>query len=423
MHIVSVTRSVPHPGITHAGGEYYLRHVTTLRALGHRVTIVAPRTRENERAAELAPDGVLLYGDVDLSELTRAERLLLRVVPAVVTGRERRAILGDPAVRGAIALADAVEYQWTQAATLAHGLGRQGFRDARRIVVLHDVMTQQTRRQLADREASTGLRAQRLLKHLAVRLVERRAVAGADAVVVFSEKDAVQARALVPRGSAAVTVVRPPLAGGVGERVPVEGEASVFRVLMVGWFRRSDNADAALWLARDVWPCVVARLPHARLVLAGGDPTAEMREIARQDETVTVTGYLDSLDDEYRSADAVAVPMHQGAGVKFKTVVAMLWGLPVVSTAVGLEGITTDPDLVWRQAETPDAFARGLIEAAVLREDAVVVAGRARAWARHEFSEGTFRAALARLFEDPSAAGVHPLSPAEPTTVPPAAEV
>ncbi|MFZ8755893.1 glycosyltransferase family 4 protein [Microbacterium sp. HMH0099] len=416
MHIVSVTRSVPHPGITHAGGEYYLRHVTALRSLGHRVTIVAPRTADNERAAALAPDGVLLYGDGDLSALTRAERLLLRIVPAVVTVRERRAILGDPAVRGQVALADAVEYQWTQAATLARCLSRRGFRTARRIVVLHDVMTQQTRRQLADTAASLGLRAQRLLKHLAVRAVERRAVAGADAIVVFSEKDAAQARALQRRGSDVVTVVRPPLAAGIEERPPRAGAASTFRVLMVGWFRRSDNADAALWLAREVWPCVVARLPHARLVLAGGDPTEEMRGLAARDETVTVTGYLDSLDEEYLAADAVAIPMRQGAGVKFKTVVAILQGCPVVSTAVGLEGITDDPALVWRQAETPAAFARGLIDAALSPDDATAVADRARDWARREFSDEAFRDALTRLFAEE----VHPPAPgcpvAEPST-------
>lgn len=423
MHIVSVTRSVPYPGIPHAGGEYYLRHVDALRALGHRVTVVAPRTAENEIGARLAPDGVLLYGDTAASP-SGLDRLVLRVDPARVPWRERRALIRDAAVRAAVAEADVVEYQWTQAATLhrliPRAAPRRRARPAFRMVVLHDVMTQQVRRQRDDRAAPRGLRAQRALKLAAVRRTERRAIRGADVVVVFSQKDAAHVRELAPRDASAVRVVRPPLAQSASTSPRIARERNGFVVVMVGWFRRSDNADAALWLCREVWPRVIGRIPEARLVLAGADPTDAMREAARRDASIRVTGYLESLDEEYRAADVVAVPLFQGAGVKFKTVVAMLWGLPVVSTAVGLEGITEDPRRVWREAEDAEGFADGLIAAWEAPDEAARVAENARRWAAEEFSEERFRDALSALL--PSHGARHqpgPHQPAPPHPAPP----
>ncbi|MFM9735594.1 glycosyltransferase family 4 protein, partial [Streptomyces niveiscabiei] len=119
----------------------------------------------------------------------------------------------------------------------------------------------------------------------------------------------------------------------------------------MGWFRRPDNARAAEWLCSEIWPSVRDVYPHARLILAGADPTATMAEAAAMDPSVSITGYRESLDEFYARADAAVIPVRHGAGVKFKTVLAMLWGVPVVSTSVGVEGITDSPELIWRQAD------------------------------------------------------------------------
>lgn len=50
-------------------------------------------------------------------------------------------------------------------------------------------------------------------------------------------------------------------------------------------------------------------------------------------------GFVDDLEPEYRRAAAVIVPLEAGAGVKFKVVEAMIRGIPVITTPVGIEGI------------------------------------------------------------------------------------
>src|SRR5690606_22586341 len=59
VRIVSISKVLPFEGIPHAGGEYFRRHVDTLRDQGHTVTIIAPRDGRNIRAH------ALLRRDVD----------------------------------------------------------------------------------------------------------------------------------------------------------------------------------------------------------------------------------------------------------------------------------------------------------------------------------------------------------------------
>ncbi len=48
-------------------------------------------------------------------------------------------------------------------------------------------------------------------------------------------------------------------------------------VATMGW---APNVDAAVWLGREIWPEVLARVPEARLLLVGKDPAPAVRALA-----------------------------------------------------------------------------------------------------------------------------------------------
>jgi glycosyltransferase involved in cell wall biosynthesis len=56
-------------------------------------------------------------------------------------------------------------------------------------------------------------------------------------------------------------------------------------------------------------------------------------------ECVTVLGRLDSLDDVYSMAKLAIVPLTFGSGLKIKAAESLAYGVPVVGTSVGLEGL------------------------------------------------------------------------------------
>ncbi len=131
-------------------------------------------------------------------------------------------------------------------------------------------------------------------------------------------------------------------------------------VLFVGGFKHAPNVDAALRLARDIMPLVWAEAPDARLMLVGDSPTEEVSALAG--ERVEVTGYVPDLAPYFGRARVSVSPLRYGAGVKGKIVGSLEAGIPVVTTAVGNEGIALADGVEVLLGETPDALA-----AAVLR--------------------------------------------------------
>jgi GT2 family glycosyltransferase len=110
-------------------------------------------------------------------------------------------------------------------------------------------------------------------------------------------------------------------------------------ILFVGGFAHPPNIDAALWLAQIILPLVREKIPDVKLVLAGSNPAPEVRSLVGADVRVTGSIPDEELERLYDHARVAVVPLRFGAGVKGKVIEALYRGVPVVTTAVGGEGI------------------------------------------------------------------------------------
>lgn len=79
-------------------------------------------------------------------------------------------------------------------------------------------------------------------------------------------------------------------------------------------------------------------VPNARFVIVGKNPPAEVQALAA-DPSIIVPGYVSDPTPYLAAADAFIVPLHAGGGMRVKILDAWLWGLPIVSTPIGAEGI------------------------------------------------------------------------------------
>jgi len=148
------------------------------------------------------------------------------------------------------------------------------------------------------------------------------------------------------------------------------------RVALVADWRWAPNRVALATLL-SLWPDVRARVPDAQLVVAGrGDHIASVPSSSG----VRVLGEVARAEDVLAGAALVAFPCPPTSGPKMKVLEALAHGVPVVTTAAGVEGLflgDTVEDLVVESASA-SAFANRLVALLSAPDRRASIAGRAR---------------------------------------------
>lgn len=127
------------------------------------------------------------------------------------------------------------------------------------------------------------------------------------------------------------------------------------RALFLGDYAHYPNTEAAMFLAREVWPQVHAAAPQAELWLAGPRAPQAVRQL---DGTAGVRylGYVENLVELLASTRLLLAPVLSGEGSRVKVVTAAAHGLPVVANARALSGSNL-PSAAVRAGESPAELA------------------------------------------------------------------
>ena len=145
----------------------------------------------------------------------------------------------------------------------------------------------------------------------------------------------------------------------------VKGVAPIgtpFRVTHIGSMYWPPNVEGLTWFQEEVWPQVRASVPEARLTLIGKNPSESILAWGQQQD-IDVLGYVENLAPYLAETAVFIVPLKAGAGMRVKILDAWCWGLPVVSTTIGAEGIDIQEGENILIADTADRFAQALVEA------------------------------------------------------------
>jgi glycosyltransferase involved in cell wall biosynthesis len=125
------------------------------------------------------------------------------------------------------------------------------------------------------------------------------------------------------------------------------------RVAFVGSMDWLPNQDAVRFFLDEVWPGIRARRPDATFQIIGRDPPAALRRLSGRDG-VEVVGTVPDVRPSLEEAAVVVVPILVGGGTRLKIYEAMAMGVPVVSTAIGAEGLPLRNDEHLLIADTAD---------------------------------------------------------------------
>ena len=176
-----------------------------------------------------------------------------------------------------------------------------------------------------------------------------------DLVAAMSESDA----DLIQERAADASIIISPNGVDAQTLTPGPIRPQVRNLIFVGSPTHAPNLDAACWLLTAIWPQLHRRHPHLTLTLVNLDHERVQRCASGQ-TGVRIIGRLPDLTPVYRQADIALAPLRAASGTRLKILEAFALGAPVVSTAIGCEGLAVTPGRHLLQADTPEAFAAAI---------------------------------------------------------------
>jgi hypothetical protein len=182
--------------------------------------------------------------------------------------------------------------------------------------------------------------------------LQQRVASSVEAVTVCSDVD--RQRLRVPNAVVVPNGYAPPPrpAGREGVRNPPT-------LLVHGSLTYTPNADAADFFVREILPRVQVQIPRARARLAGRH---DGRVARLRSDDVALAGEVKDMGIELAKGDVVVVPMRFASGTRIKILEAFAHRIPVVTTAIGCEGLDVTDRRHLLVGDDPDTLAARCVE-------------------------------------------------------------
>ncbi|MFA5043204.1 MAG: glycosyltransferase [Kiritimatiellia bacterium] len=171
-------------------------------------------------------------------------------------------------------------------------------------------------------------------------------------------------------------------------------------LIFVGYYFNESNRDAVHWFVRTVWPQLKKTRPQLRFYIVGRGATSSIRDLARHDPQIVVTGEVQDIRPYLARARVFICPIRMGSGFRAKILEAMASGVPVVSTSLGAEGIPSGGGETLLLADTPAQMLRCVRLLLMDAEMGANMAAKARELVVNRFARKNGMDALNRVVND-----------------------
>ncbi|MCB1689186.1 MAG: glycosyltransferase [Halioglobus sp.] len=168
-------------------------------------------------------------------------------------------------------------------------------------------------------------------------------------------------------------------------------------LMFIGSFAHPPNEEGIIWFIDYILPLIKKKIPDIHLTIVGSEPTERLLGLAN--ESVTVTGFVEDVSGYFNDSKVFVSPLLHGAGVKGKIGQSFSYGLPVVTTSIGAEGMQLTDGLNALISDSETEFANNVIE--LYREKFLwqKLSTNCRQVIREQFSTETIRTALEGILE------------------------
>jgi len=137
-------------------------------------------------------------------------------------------------------------------------------------------------------------------------------------------------------------------------RIPFGKPNKEKNLLWFGSLTDPYNKDAVFFFLEKVWPLVQKKWPEARFIITGFQNTKILKKF--RSSSIIIYDHVEDLTKIVEKARIFVAPIRAGSGTKLKILTAMAYGLPVITTDIGIEGISAIPDVHFCQANSYQDF-------------------------------------------------------------------
>jgi glycosyltransferase involved in cell wall biosynthesis len=179
------------------------------------------------------------------------------------------------------------------------------------------------------------------------------------------------------------------------------------RVTYLGTMYWPPNVEGFGWFWQNVWPQVRARVPNALLTCIGKRPPAQILALDREPD-VEILGYVPDLTPYLAETGVFVVPLRAAGGMRVKILDAWCWGMPVVSTSIGAEGISFREGENILIGDSAEAFAAAVVQVLTDKEVSARLRTAGRRWVEEHYDwrrvygawDGVYKRLLQRAARD-----------------------
>ena len=178
----------------------------------------------------------------------------------------------------------------------------------------------------------------------------------ANLVATVSESDRQEIKKLEPKINPAI------IPNGAGDEMLTlklkNKDLAQPKLLFMGNFFWLQNVEAAHYLINSIYPLLINRLKHFKLIIAGQNANNKLGIIKKKNLDVidVKTDDIAIVKKLYQDATLFVSPIYGPGGTRLKILAAMASGLPIISSATGIQGLDLQAGRDVLLADSVEAF-------------------------------------------------------------------
>jgi len=120
------------------------------------------------------------------------------------------------------------------------------------------------------------------------------------------------------------------------------------------------NIEGLEWFIKNVYPFIKESLPHSEFHIGGKSPSKELLTLC-ENNGIQCHGMVPDANEFFQTYSVMVVPLLSGSGIRIKILEALAASTPMVTTTIGIEGISFRGTSI-RIQDSPADFAKDVID-------------------------------------------------------------